>query len=152
MADLSEKPAPGRSASLRDITPVQHLQREWADYTHQRLKNQLKVRKVKKSGQTQREIRFRNLIQGDTIVSRFEFPYHARFPDMGVGNGVSVASRSSYAAAAAGAGKRKKKPWLNKPFFGRYYWLAEAVPTQFVERITEKMDDTLTQHIQDGDN
>ena len=121
---------------LSDISPVEELVTQWAEYTLERLQAQLKRRNIEASGELKRQLRKRVFQQGHLLIARFQFPIQGKFVDMGVGNGVRAATREAYRSAAS-KGLRKKKPWFNRPFYGRYYWLAEAVAVNIAESIVE---------------
>jgi hypothetical protein len=137
-------------ADLTNASPVERLVTEWAAFTYERLQRQLQRRRIEASGELQAGLQYEIRLQGDAILARFRFPLHGKFVDMGVGNGVSVATRAAY-RTAAGKGGRRKKPWFNRPFYGRYYWLAEAVATQLAERVVREAAPTLTTTLTDGD-
>ncbi|MDR6196143.1 hypothetical protein [Siphonobacter sp. SORGH_AS_0500] len=118
------------------LGPVFDLVSEWANYTKERLLKQLDRKKIGITDELKRSIDYKIRVEGDQITATFSFLLYGRFVDMGVSNGIKASDRSAYREASAGAEKKRvAKKWFNKPFYGRVYWLMEAIPLQTTERI-----------------
>ena len=111
---------------------------EWVDYTRQRLARALALREIELSVGSYDDFVKTSIQQlGEGLIAaHFTYRISGLFVNMGVGRGMSLSDRRLLVDTSQSQQEKRhrvRKQWFSKPFYGRLYWLREAITLQVVD-------------------
>ncbi|MBS7565167.1 hypothetical protein KHS38_12200 [Mucilaginibacter sp. Bleaf8] len=135
----------------------EELAQKWAEIVVDRWMQALQKQRIGATGELQRSfLKELHKAGGDVDKVIFRFYKYGRFPDMGVGRGMSLNGRvlnrrfdryTDMNGRTAGRQARRKKPWYTKTFYREVAKFRDLYQRQYGQQIAGLLESGLTDSI-----